>query len=126
MLTATGTGRITNARLAQNKKNNDEWLEVTIACDDFSEEDNSIRVQANNSNGMLKAYKELTPERFNSTYVGRHVTFTGNIVHKSVSSHYFDQADGVLKPRKNPGFKISYATIERSPLPKTEAKAMAK
>ena len=125
MINAQGTGRITNARLANNKANGDEWLEVTIACDDFSEEDNGIRIQANNSNGMLKAFKE-NPGAFNKAYIGRHVTFSGSIVHKSVSSHYFDDKDGVLKPRKNPGFKLSYATIERSPLPKTEAKTMAK
>jgi len=125
MLNAQGTGRITNARLANNKANGDEWLEVTIACDDFSEEDNGIRIQANNSNGMLKAFKE-NPEAFNKSYIGRHVTFTGSIVHKSVSSHYFDTNDGSLKARKNPGFKISYASIERSPLPKVEAKKVAK
>ena len=118
MLNAQGTGRITNARLANNKANGDEWLEVTIACDDFSEEDNGIRIQANNSNGNLEA--------FNKSYIGRHVTFTGSIVHKSVSSHYFDTNDGSLKARKNPGFKISYASIERSPLPKVEAKKVAK
>jgi hypothetical protein len=125
MLTATGTGRITNVRLAENKKNGDEWLEVTIACDDFSEEDHGIRVQANNANGMLKAYKDNL-EVFNKDYVGRHVTFSGRIVHKSVSSHYFDANDGSLKARKNPGFKISFAQIERSPLPKVEAKTVAK
>tara|TARA_B100001250_G_scaffold122460_1_gene104009 strand:- start:1523 stop:1900 length:378 start_codon:yes stop_codon:yes gene_type:complete len=125
MLTATGTGRITNARLAQNKKNNDEWLEVTIACDDFSEEDNSLRIQANNKNGMLEIFKKDL-EAFNKAYIGRHVTFSGSIVHKSVSSHYFDTRDGSLKASKNPGFKISYASIERSPLPKVEAKKVAK
>ena len=93
MLNAQGTGRITNARLANNKANGDEWLEVTIACDDFSEEDNGIRIQANNSNGMLKAFKE-NPGAFNKAYIGRHVTFSGSIVHKSVSSHYFDTNDG--------------------------------
>ena len=125
MLNAQGTGRITNARLANNKANGDEWLEVTIACDDFSEEDNGIRIQANNTNGMLDAYKKDL-EAFNKSYIGRHVTFTGSIVHKSVSSHYFDTNDGSLKARKNPGFKISYASIERSPLPKVEAKKVAK
>ena len=123
MLTATGTGRIINSRLAKNK--DDEWLEVTIACDDFSEEDNSIRIVANNKNGMLEAYKKNL-ESFNKAYIGRHVTFSGSIVHKSVSSHYFDTNDGSLKARKNPGFKISYASIERSPLPKVEAKKVAK
>ena len=125
MLNAQGTGRITNARLANNKKNNDEWLEVTIACDDFSEEDNSIRIVANNKNGMLEAYKKNL-ESFNKAYIGRHVTFSGSIVHKSVSSHYFDQNNGSLKSRKNPEFKISYASIERSPLPKVEAQKVAK
>ena len=123
MLTATGTGRIINSRLAKNK--DDEWLEVTIACDDFSEEDNSIRIVANNKNGMLEAYKKNL-ESFNKAYIGRHVTFSGSIVHKSVSSHYFDQNNGSLKSRKNPEFKISYATIERSPLPKVEAQKVAK
>ena len=123
MLTATGTGRIINSRLAKNK--DDEWLEVTIACDDFSEEDNSIRIVANNKNGMLEAYKKNL-ESFNKAYIGRHVTFSGSIVHKSVSSHYFDQNNGSLKSRKNPEFKISYASIERSPLPKVEAKKVAK
>jgi len=123
MLTATGTGRIINSRLAKNK--DDEWLEVTIACDDFSEEDNSIRIVANNKNGMLEAYKKNL-ESFNKAYIGRHVTFSGSIVHKSVSSHYFDQNNGSLKSRKNPEFKISYASIERSPLPKVEAQKVAK
>ena len=123
MLTATGTGRIINSRLAKNK--DDEWLEVTIACDDFSEEDNSIRIVANNKNGMLDAYKKNL-ESFNKAYIGRHVTFSGSIVHKSVSSHYFDQNNGSLKSRKNPEFKISYASIERSPLPKVEAQKVAK
>ena len=123
MLTATGTGRIINSRLAKNK--DDEWLEVTIACDDFSEEDNSIRIIANNKNGMLEAYKKNL-ESFNKAYIGRHVTFSGSIVHKSVSSHYFDQNNGSLKSRKNPEFKISYASIERSPLPKVEAQKVAK